>query len=95
MVKKILVVVVNIMLIVTILISMFVFSLISPYEFWDVAMECPDSDTVLVLGIYWFCILSVNAILSILNIVLKKRASFVYLVLALISLTKAIMVLTI
>lgn len=74
---------------------MFIFSLITPYEFWDEAMEYPDSDVMLVLRAYWFVVLGVNVIISVLNILSKKYVSIVYLLLTVISVIKVISLLRI
>ncbi len=56
-------------------ITMFIFSLISPFELWDVSMQTVDYDKLLVLRIFWVLALIVNLILSLYS---KPRKAFVF-----------------
>lgn len=79
----------NIMVISSIIIvlSMFFFSLVSPYEYWDSTKTYINDDVVLVLRIYWLFAVVLNAIFVFLN-KQNKKLLFIFVTLVVFSIVR-------
>lgn len=73
--------------IIIIVLSMFFFSLISPYEYWDSTKTYINDDVMLVLRIYWLFSIILNAIFVILN-KQNKKFLFIYVTLVFLSIIR-------
>lgn len=71
------------------IISMFVFSLLSPYELWNVSIKQVDHDKLLVLHVYWIFISLFNIVFALVSKP-NKIIFIIYLILFVLSTIKFI-----
>ena len=76
---------VNIIVFVVSIVTLLLFSLISPYQLWSLNETTPiiDDDKLLVLRIYWLFCSMVNSLFVFLNIKNKNKFFIAYIVLSL------------